>query len=300
MSMGQTVPAFAQLLELLAFHTKARNINILAYSAGAQVVAPGLASLRDRHPTEPAEELKKQLRIGEVYFAAPDTDFKPFIQRYLAFRNIVERTTINFNKKDKVLQLAAFQNGVSRLGRPDIWELSEEEGQRVIASTNMRTLDVLDLGRSKALNLGGAHNSWYSHPWVSNDLLLLLLFNANPEERGLKEYFYENGAKSYRFPQDYDQKINLILKENRKEFQENIKQYKRYRSDTKYPPKKEDLAQDTNQSGPSFMPDNHCNSAPVKKRYQPGDLQRRPGTTLQQFSCLAKKVTTAYRYSHYF
>lgn len=219
----KTVPAFAQLLELLAFHTKARNINILAYSAGAQVVAPGLAFLRERHPEASIDELKKRFRIGEVYFAAPDTDLKLFFQRFLVFRNIVNRTTINFNAKDTVLQLAAMQNGVSRLGRPDMSELNEAERQIVIASTKMWELDVLDLNKSKALNLGGAHNSWYNHPWVSNDLLLLLLFNARPEERGLEEHYYENGAKVYRFPHDYDQKINLILNEKKKEFWENPK-----------------------------------------------------------------------------
>ena len=41
MHAKQTVPAFARLIELLATHTKAKHINILAYSAGDQVTAPG-------------------------------------------------------------------------------------------------------------------------------------------------------------------------------------------------------------------------------------------------------------------
>jgi esterase/lipase superfamily enzyme len=218
----QTVPAFALLLELLARHTTARNINILAYSAGAQVVAPGLASLGDRHPTLPADEIKKRLRIGEVYFAAPDTDFKAFIQRYLKFKDIVERTTININEKDSVLRLAAFQNGVSRLGRPDLSELSEEEGQLMIAAMETQELDILDVGKSQALKLGSAHNSWYNHPWVSNDLLLLFLFNADPMERGLEEHYYQNGAKTFHFPLDYDRNIRKILDEQKEDFEQNL------------------------------------------------------------------------------
>lgn len=211
----KTVPAFARLIEILAAHTKARNINIIAYSAGAQVVAPGLAYLRVLHPTTSAAVLKEKLRIGEVYFAAPDTAFQAFIELYLKFKDIVGRTTINQNKQDSVLRLAAMQNGFSSLGRPDTSELSEEESKVVIAALKTPQLNVLDVGDSKSLNLRGNHDSWYSHPWVSNDLLLLLLFNANPEERGLVSRYNEYGAKLYYFPDDYEEKIRVLLLEQK-------------------------------------------------------------------------------------
>ncbi len=218
----KTVPAFARLIEILARHTNARNINILAYSAGAQVAAPGLASLQDLYPELTAGEIKTRLRIGEVYFAAPDTAFKPFIKRYLQFKDIVERTTINLNAKDKVLRLAAFHNGVSRLGRPDYTELDDEEEKILIAALQSPRLNVIDVGGSDALKLGGAHDSWYSHPWVSNDLILLLLFNAYPEERGLTAYQYESGAKVYFFPENYDSIIRQILDERKDEIEQKV------------------------------------------------------------------------------
>ncbi|MFW2368580.1 MAG: alpha/beta hydrolase [Desulforhopalus sp.] len=218
----KTVPAFSRLIELLAYHTKARNINILAYSAGAQVVAPGLAYFRELYPDMSTVELKKKLRLGEIYFAAPDTSFKPFIHRYLKFKDIVERTTINFNKQDKVLRLAAFQNRTSRLGRPDISELDEEESRLVLEAALSPQLNILDVGRSEGLELGGAHDFWYNHPWVSNDLLLLLLFNADPVERGLELHYAENGAKFYRFPSDYDRRIEQILLKKKEAFISNV------------------------------------------------------------------------------
>ncbi len=213
----QTVPAFARLIEILARHTKARNINILAYSAGAQVVAPGLEYLNDLYPELPSEELKKRMRIGEVYFAAPDTDFKAFVERYLNFKDIVERTTININQNDRILRLAAFQNGVSRLGSPDGSELNEKEKNVIIAAMKTPQLDLLDVGRSKALNVGRAHDSWYNHPWVSNDLLLLFLFNADPVDRGLEKFVHESGAEGYLFPPDYDSRVKQIINEHRAE-----------------------------------------------------------------------------------
>lgn len=208
----KTVPAFARLLEILALHTKARNINVIAYSAGAQVVAPGLAYLRDLYSELSSEELRQKLRLGEVYFAAPDTAFKSFTERYLKFRDMVTRTTISLNRNDRVLLFAAMRNGMSRLGRPDTSELDESETQIILKAIESVDLDVIDAGGSKALNIGKGHDYWYSHPWVSTDLLMLLIFNASPEERGLVEFKDEGNAIVYHFPDDYDARIQDLLK----------------------------------------------------------------------------------------
>jgi esterase/lipase superfamily enzyme len=207
----QTIPAFTKLLELLAENTIAQHINILAYSAGAQIVAPGLAALSYEFPELSQAALKKKLRIGEVYFAAPDSAYKDFIGQYLQFSDIVERVTINMNREDMVLLLSTFQNNESRLCRPDFAELNTEEDNLAIALTQTRALNILDLGESKPLQIGRVHDSWYGHPWVSSDLLLLLLYNAAPLERGLIEHWDEYGSKTYRFPEDYKQTLQEIL-----------------------------------------------------------------------------------------
>lgn len=219
----KTIPAFARLVELLANHTKAKHINILAYSAGAQVVAPGLAYFHDTYPDETKAELKERLRIGEVYFAAPDTALEPFVERYEKFKDLVERTTINININDSVLSLSQFQNEASRLGRPDASELSDEELKVLIEASTRPQLNLLDVGGSEYLDLGGAHDSWYNHPWVSTDALMLLLFNAHPLERGLEEYWQKDGTKTFRFPSDYGTRIRTIIAENREMLLEKLK-----------------------------------------------------------------------------
>lgn len=211
----KTIPAFAHLLEILALHTEAEHINIIAYSAGAQVVAPGLAYVHDQYPELSSMELKKRLRIGEVYFAAPDTAFKAFTERYLKFRDIVDRTTIVVNANDRILLLAAIQNGVSRLGRPDPTELDDNEIQRIIEAVSTPDLDVIDAGGSKALNIGRGHDFWYSNTWVSTDLLMLLFFNASPEERGLVEGRTQNGADLFLFPDDYVDIIPALMQKQK-------------------------------------------------------------------------------------
>jgi len=176
-------------------------------------VAPGLASLRDLHPEESVDDLKKRLKIGEVYFAGPDAEFKPFAGQYLKFKDIVDRTSINMNYNDSVLWMSEFQNGKSRLGRPNPEDLSKEELQVYIDATFASELDILDVGDSISLDLGGAHDSWYSHPWVSNDLLLLLMTNASPEGRGLIENRPESGGRGYYFPDDYITRFEKNLNE---------------------------------------------------------------------------------------
>ena len=177
----------------------------------------------DKYPDTSSEELKQKLRIGEVYFAAPDTAFEPFIERYLKFRDIVERTTINLNENDAVLKLSAFQNGVSRLGKPDAAEISEKERDILIDWLKSPKLNVIDVGKSEPLHLGKAQDSWYSHPWVSADVLMLLLFNLDPIERGLHEYWIDEVAKTYRFPPDYDVNLRRIVDENRNMLEERVR-----------------------------------------------------------------------------
>ena len=71
----QTVPAFVRYLRLLAQHSSARKINILAYSAGATLVNEALAILGEDSSNTDRQSYRDSLRIGTVYFAAPDTDF---------------------------------------------------------------------------------------------------------------------------------------------------------------------------------------------------------------------------------
>ena len=101
--------------------------------------------------------MKKKFRIGEVYFAAPDAEFKTFIARYLKFKDFIYRTTINFNTNDSVLRISAMQNGVSRLGRPDVSELSEEGRLALLEAMRNSKIDFINMSESEALNLGRIH-----------------------------------------------------------------------------------------------------------------------------------------------
>ena len=208
----KTVPVFARLLELLAEHSNARYIHILGYSAGPQVLSPALAHLRRQHEGEDIQKLKDRLRLGEIYYAAPDVDFKGFFEDMATYIDLPEHVTLALNPNDSVLAFSAYHHGVSRAGRPEDIELTEEETRWVLDATRSLPFDVIwvepDLmpGMEK-----GAHDFWYSHPWVSTDILVQFLFQARPAERGLEVYETENKARVWYFPPDYPERITPVI-----------------------------------------------------------------------------------------
>ena len=208
----RTVPVFARLLEILGRYSNARNIDILAYSAGAQVLSPALAELRQKYGDEDIDQLKKRLRLGEIYFAAPDVDFRVFLENLATYIDLPKHVTLALNPDDSVLKYAARHHKVSRAGRPDPDELSGEETQWVIDASRKMPLDILWITSETIPDMDkGSHSFWYSHPWVSTDMLVQFLFQARPEDRGLAEYEGERGGRIWYFPEDYPEQANRAI-----------------------------------------------------------------------------------------
>ena len=204
-------PVFSRLLELLARHTHAQQIDILAYSAGAQILSPALARLAQAGAAEGTAELRQRLRLGEIYFAAPDVDFGQFVDDLRQYIDLPRHVTLTVNPGDVVLGMAASKHGVSRAGRPDPDELTEEERELVTRATREMAFDVLWIDPDSIPGLaGGSHAFWYDHPWVSTDVLLQLLYNVRPAERGL-ELVEHGDTRLWRFPGDYGERVDDVL-----------------------------------------------------------------------------------------
>ena len=65
-------PHLAEFLDLLAAHTSARAIDVFTYSAGATIGSDALARVAADYPAAAA-------RLGEIVHAAPDADFRGFV-----------------------------------------------------------------------------------------------------------------------------------------------------------------------------------------------------------------------------
>ncbi len=197
-----SVPVFTRLIELLARHTRARHINVIAYSAGAQIISAGLAPL-GRHAGT---------RLGEIYYAAPDVALPAFVANLPHYVGAARRVTVSVNLNDAVLGISAWFQGISRLGRPDPSEISEAESRWLVEVSSRLDFDVISVEPNVIPNLPRrSHSFWYSNPWVSSDVLMKLLFHLPPADRGLTSARTGTGIRYWTFPPDYDQRAAGIL-----------------------------------------------------------------------------------------
>ena len=211
----KSAPAFMRLITLLNEYATAKNINILAYSAGSQIVSPGLAILG----REKKGERRRKLRLGEVYFAGADIGIDSFVEHLQTYLDIPRSVTLTINLKDTVLAMAEWHHGVSRAGRPKAKDLRPEAAQWGRNASVHSGLDIIGVDEKTVIGLSsGAHDFWYGHPWISSDVLIQFLFHADPLKRGLVENYNEHGLRYWTFPPDYpDRNIGTILEAKKEE-----------------------------------------------------------------------------------
>ncbi len=198
-------PHLAELIRLLAAHTDAHEIDVFTYSAGGTVGSAGLRLLA-------ADAAPATLRLGEVYHAAPDADFRGFASDLAAYAPFVRRVTTAVNMGDSALRLAAVVNRGSRAGRPDLRELSGAESERLLAASAADGMEILQVHPAAMPALAASsHTFWYDDPWVSNDVLMTLLFHLSPVERGLATGLSPGGVHYWTFPPDYPDHMPALL-----------------------------------------------------------------------------------------
>ena len=205
-----SVPTFARLLEQLSAHTEVAHANVLAYSAGAMIASPGLARAADDATSAAGEG---SLRLGEVYYAAPDVDFPVFVDNLPRYEHQVLRVTGALNMSDRALSFAQWFNRVSRAGRPNLADIGPDETRWLVAATGRDELDVLSIRPDELPDLPAtSHAFWYDHPWVSSDILLKLRFHAPPRARGLDPNSTEIALAFWTFPSDYPQRLPAVVR----------------------------------------------------------------------------------------
>jgi esterase/lipase superfamily enzyme len=199
-----SAPHLAALIALLADHTDAGQIDVFTYSAGATVGSEALALLARDDPAAAS-------RVGEVYHAAPDADFRGFVDDLGVYGGSTRRVTTAVNLGDSALRLARAVNRASRAGRPDLGELSPEASDWLLAAADDQGLEILQV-RPEAMPALAAtsHTFWYDDPWVSNDVLVTLLFHLSPADRGLEPGVSDSGTRYWTFTPDYPARVAAL------------------------------------------------------------------------------------------
>jgi hypothetical protein len=199
-------PQLARTIDLIARHTRARNIDVLTYSAGGTVGSDGLAMAG-----RAANAGGQNPRLGEVYHAAPDADTRGFVDDLKDYVRVTRRVTVAANMGDSALRLSALINRASRAGRPDMAELSPEATAFLLDANKAWGLEVVRVRPEDIPGLArGSHTFWYDDPWVSSDVLLKLLFELPPAQRGLVAGQVGEGTY-WQFPQDYEARLPGVV-----------------------------------------------------------------------------------------
>lgn len=207
-----SVDPFVRLIELLAANTQARSIDVLAYSAGAQIASPALARLAAPRPGETLAQQRQRLRLGQIYFAAPDIDTRRAVHDLEQYVKVVERVSIAANLNDSALRFANIVHRASRAGRPDPTELDATQTGFLVQASQRLGFDLIRVNPYDIPKLPeSSHDFWYEDPWVSSDLLGLMLLNAEPQRRGLAAQDTDGGARYWTFPPDFDVRVRRLF-----------------------------------------------------------------------------------------
>ena len=203
----------AYLVELLAFHSNASRINLLAYSAGGRVVGRALAQLAERYPDG------AMLQLGQVYLTSSDQPLEEFARDLPLFFPLLEGITVTAAPDDPVLGLARLTDTKVRLGavgEGNNLKLDAAERERLFAIVNSDRMVLVDLEDVPAAHYKFTHGAWYDSSWVSTDVMVTLLGGLSARERALTPTMV-NGVRIWKFPPDYLDRLktNLLNRENR-------------------------------------------------------------------------------------
>lgn len=174
-----------RMFSLLA-RTRAQHINVMAYSCGSPLLAAALDQLRARHPELDHETLQRRYRIGNIIFVASDVDLKTFAREHVQpALDLARQVIVYFSQIDRALGFSSLMAGASRLGQPDISDLSVDDIQRLASDPRFQAIDVTRVRGAHEMGGMKGHGYWYANEVISTDVALSLRYPIPPANRCL-------------------------------------------------------------------------------------------------------------------
>jgi esterase/lipase superfamily enzyme len=208
----ETAAGFARnlrlFLEYLSEETNAEQIHVLGYSAGTRLVARAFEQLALIHQDESPEKLRAELRIGNLILVGSDID-RHIFSNYVAdgLAGIPNRLTIYTSDNDKALGVSQMLTRRERLG-----QLAKDRFAEVDEwlTGNEEHISVIDVTAAEGGTSGNGHGYFRNSPWASSDILMTLMYDLSPAERGLA---LEEESPVWSFPPDYIERLRAALAE---------------------------------------------------------------------------------------
>lgn len=196
-------------MQYLAEETEAENIHIVGYSAGTRVVISALAQLAMLNTNQDKAAIQRKLKIGHVILTASDFDRQLFgIQLDKGLLKIPKTLTVYVSESDSALGFSKWLFGRERLGQ--MWK-----GRKLpdIAAKYLRKrqeLIFIDVTDAESAATGNGHAYFRKSPWISSDILMTLMHDLRPDERGLVR---SEDIPVWTFPPDYIRRLRAALLE---------------------------------------------------------------------------------------
>lgn len=194
-------------LQYLAEETDAESIHIVGYSAGTRVVITALAQLAMLNTDKDKTAIQRKLKIGHVILTASDFDRQLFgIQLVKGLLKIPRTLTVYMSKSDSALGFSRWLFGRERLGQ--MWEYRKLPDIAAKYLRKRRELIFIDVTDAESATTGNGHAYFRKSPWTSSDILMTLMHDLRPNERGLVR---SEDLPIWTFPPDYIQRLRSAL-----------------------------------------------------------------------------------------
>lgn len=201
------------LVEVLAEQSDAENIHIIGYSAGTRVVIFSLYQMTLLHQCEDPTKIHQALRIGHVILTGSDFE-RSLFGAYLheGLLTIPKDLTVYMSETDKAVGLSRWIFKHDRLG--EMWPEGALNRNALAFLEKQPTLHMINVTQAEGAATGNGHAYFRNSPWVSSDILMTLMYDLGPDERGLVRPV---DSPVWRFPQAYNELMLEILKKSNPE-----------------------------------------------------------------------------------
>jgi len=205
--------ALRQLIVFISEHSRAERIHIVGYSAGTRLVGRAVADLGLLAYGLSDDELRERIRLGHVILTGSDVD-RAALGGYIldgALR-LPASITVYASATDKALGLSSLVFGRHRTGQ--LQDIGVPGPSARAFFENTTGLRIIDVSHAEGSATGNGHAYFRASPWVSSDILMTLLYDLPPEERGLA---WSEDLPIWTFPDDYAQRSRDALRTSKPE-----------------------------------------------------------------------------------
>ena len=198
---------FRIFLEYLAEETSTRRIHIIGYSAGTRVVINALKQIALIHRGDSRDTIQAKMKLGHIILVGSDFDTQLFGSYIVeGLLNVPQTMSVYVSENDKALGISKWLFTRKRLGQMAADRDMVPNVQRFLRDNDQ--LEFIDVTDAEGSSTGNGHAYFRKSPWVSSDILITLMFDLKPNERGLVQHDH---IPVWKYPDDYLDRLRSLL-----------------------------------------------------------------------------------------